>query len=170
MARSYEGAQVTYPERGATLAGELPPGYRHVTRRSRIGRGEAEFRRAGEALLSWRVHDRAGLTVLAGPPPAVGAITVMRLGPPVLGPIAPCRILAVIDEPRRRGFAYGTLPGHPFAGEESFVVELADDDAVWFVIRAFSKPATLLTRLGAPVARIIQTAMTDRFVGAIRKA
>ena len=31
-----------------------------------------------------------------------------------LGPVrAPCRVVYVVDEPDRRGFAYGTLPGHP---------------------------------------------------------
>jgi uncharacterized protein (UPF0548 family) len=36
-----------------------------------------------------------------------------------LGPIrVPCRVVYVLDEPERRGFAYGTLPGHPESGEE----------------------------------------------------
>ena len=34
---------------------------------------------------------------------------------------APCRVVYVIDEPDIRGFAYGTLPGHPESGEERFV-------------------------------------------------
>ena len=35
---------------------------------------------------------------------------------------APCRVVYVVDEPHVRGFAYGTLPGHPESGEERFVV------------------------------------------------
>ena len=169
MVLSYDGAQLTYPERGATLTAALPPGYRHATRRVRVGQGSVDFERAVEALFTWRVHDRAGMTVLAGPTPAVGAVSVMRLGPPVVGAVAPCRILIIVDEPRRHGFAYGTLPGHPFVGEESFVVEWTDDDGVWFDIRAFSRPATLLIRLATPVVRLIQSVMTDRFVGAMRQ-
>ncbi len=168
-AARYEAAELTYPEHGAT-SGQLPAGYRHVIRRERIGEGEAAYRRAVESLFSWRVHRGAGLSVLIGPTPAIGAVAVMRLGPPVVGPVAPCRIIAVVDEPRRRGFAYGTLPGHPFAGEESFVVEWAGDGSVWFSIRAFSRPATLLVRLGAPAVRLVQTVMTDRFVRAARHA
>jgi uncharacterized protein (UPF0548 family) len=30
----------------------------------------------------------------------------------------PCRVVYVVDEPRRAGFAYGTLPGHPEIGGE----------------------------------------------------
>jgi uncharacterized protein (UPF0548 family) len=41
-----------------------------------------------------------------------------------------------VDEPGRRGFAYGTLPGRPETGEEAFVVEKTNDD-VYLVIRAF---------------------------------
>jgi uncharacterized protein (UPF0548 family) len=160
---------LTYPEHGATRSG-LPPGYRHVVRHVRIGAGEATFDRAVAAVFGWRVHRGAGLTVLQGPRPVVDAVVVIRLGPPVLGPVAPCRVVYVVDEPRRRGFAYGTITGHPFSGEESFVVEWADDDGVYFDIRAFSRPATLLVRLAAPVVRLVQNIVTDRFVRALREA
>jgi uncharacterized protein (UPF0548 family) len=160
---------LTYPEHGATR-GELPPGYRHVERWERIGAGEATFHDAAAAVLGWRVHRGAGLTVVAGPEPAVDAVAVMRLGPPLLGPLAPCRVVYVVDEPRRRGFAYGTIAGHPFQGEEAFVVEWAEDDGVFFSIRAFSRPATALVRLAAPVISRIQDIVTDRFVRALRSA
>jgi uncharacterized protein (UPF0548 family) len=162
--------ELTYPEQGATRDGQLPAGYRLVVRRERLGSGEATFHRAVEALLDWRMHRGAGLAVLSAPPrPAVGEVVVTRLGPPVLGPIAPCRIVYVVDEPRRRGFGYGTLPGHPASGEEAFLVEWADDDGVYLVIRAFSRPATALARLGGPVARWIQDIVTDRYVRALRR-
>jgi hypothetical protein len=54
---------------------------------------------------------------------------------------APCRVVYVIDEPRRRGFAYGTLPGHPESGEEAFVLEQRDDGTIASNIIAFSRPA-----------------------------
>jgi uncharacterized protein (UPF0548 family) len=169
-AARYATAELTYAEHGATRA-QLPSGYRHVVRRERIGEGQASFDRAGRALFAWQMHRGAGLTVLAAPPrPMVGAVVVVRLGPPVLGLVAPCRIVYVIDEPRRQGFGYGTLSGHPESGEEAFVVEWADDDAVWLSIRAFSRPATLLSRLGGPVAHRIQAFVTDRYVRALRRA
>ena len=49
---------------------------------------------------------------------AVGSEVMVGLGPLR----APCRVVYVVDEPDRRGFAYGTLPGHPETGEELFAV------------------------------------------------
>ncbi len=162
-------SELTYPEHAAT-AGQLPAGYRHVVRRALIGTGEDAFERAVAALFGWQVHRRAGLTVLSGPPPSVGARVVTRLGPPIIGQVAPCRVVFVVDEPRRQGFAYGTVQGHPFRGEESFVVELADDGEVYFHIRAFSQPATTLVRLAGPIVRRLQDIVTDRFVRAAKRA
>jgi uncharacterized protein (UPF0548 family) len=161
----------TYAETGATRGdGPLPAGYRHLDRRERLGAGEATFTRAVDALFGWRMHRGAGLAVLAAPPaPAVGEVVVTRLGPPVLGQRIPCRIVYVVDEPRRRGFGYGTLPGHPARGEEAFVVEWADNDDVYLVIRAFSRPATLLARLGGPVTGWVQNIATERYVRALRR-
>jgi uncharacterized protein (UPF0548 family) len=73
-----------------------------------------------------------------------------------------------VDEDRRRGFAYGTLPGHPERGEEAFVVRLTDVDEVRFRIRAFSRPASLLARAGGPLTRLAQQFATGRYVTAMR--
>ena len=79
----------------------------------------------------------------------------------------PARVVYVVDEPRRRGFAYGTLPGHPERGEESFVVERLADDSVWLVIRAFSRPSGPLVWIGYPVARLLQAVYTARYERAL---
>ncbi len=79
----------------------------------------------------------------------------------------PARVVYVVDEPARRGFAYGTLPGHPERGEEAFVVERLADDSVWLVIRAFSRPAGPLTWLGYPIARLLQAVYTARYQRAL---
>ena len=86
------------------------------------------------------------------------------------GPIrvsAPARVVYVIDEPKRKGFAYGTLPGHPEDGEEAFIVELADDDSVWIVIRAFSRPSRWYWWLVSPVLRLTQEFYTRRYLRAL---
>ncbi len=49
---------------------------------------------------------------------AVGSEVIVHLGPVRV----PCRVVYVVDEPDRRGFAYGTLPGHAESGEELFLV------------------------------------------------
>lgn len=79
----------------------------------------------------------------------------------------PVRVVYVVDEPARRGFAYGTLPGHPESGEEAFVVERRPDDSVWLTVRAFSRPATAWLRLAAPALRLAQELYTARYLGAL---
>jgi len=151
-------AAYTYPDVGATR-GELPTGYRHVRRSRAVTVGYDE---AVERLMTWQVPEMSGLRVAASTPRVeVGAVSEMRW----LGQRIPCRVVYVVDEPDRVGFAYGTLPGHPERGEEAFVVERASA-GVTFTITAFSRPATLLARLGAPVARRVQDLMTERYLAA----
>jgi uncharacterized protein (UPF0548 family) len=76
---------------------------------------------------------------------------------------APARVVYVVDEPTRRGFAYGTLPGHPEDGEEAFIVEQSPDGAVWLVLRAFSRPATWYWWLVSPALYLTQAFYTRRY-------
>jgi len=81
---------------------------------------------------------------------------------------APCRIVGVVDEPHRWGFAYGTLPGHPEQGEEAFVVSIGADELVRFTITAFSRPGELLTRVAGPIGRAIQSTGTRGYLKALQ--
>jgi uncharacterized protein (UPF0548 family) len=152
---------LTYPEIGATRDASMPPGYHHVDRDEHLGTGAATFERAAAALCGWRMHEAAGMTVVESREDDV----VLRW----LLLTIPCRVVYTVDEPRRRGFAYGTLPGHPERGEEAFVVGLTDTGEVRFRVRAFSRPASLLARAGGPVGRRVQRYMTDRYVTALRR-
>jgi len=150
--------ELTYAEVGASCApGALPPGYRHLRHRTCLGACSLEA--AGEAILTWRMHRAAGVRIEASAPrAAVGVVVTSGLG---IGPLrlsAPCRVVAVVDEVDRVGFAYGSLPGHPATGEESFVAERADDGRVWFTITAFSRPARWYMRAAGPVAPLLQRA------------
>ncbi|WP_368496680.1 DUF1990 family protein [Herbiconiux sp. A18JL235] len=100
-------------------------------------------------------------------PGATAMLTIRLLGLPFKAPV---RVVYQVDEPGRRGFAYGTLPGHPVSGEESFVVEHRADDSVWVVVRAFSRGSTWFYRLGAPVVRAVQTRSLKRYLGALSPA
>ena len=79
----------------------------------------------------------------------------------------PVRVIYVVDEPRRRGFAYGTLPGHPEDGEESWMIDHRDDDSVWITIRAFSRPANRWWWAVYPALRIMQEYYTRRYLRAL---
>jgi uncharacterized protein (UPF0548 family) len=157
-------ARLTYPEIGST-ARALPSGYRHVNRTERLGSGPDAFTEAAAALMSWQAHLRAGLRVsVAGRTAAVGVNVLLhvRIGP--LRVTAPCRVVYVVDEPSRRGFAYGTLDGHPESGEEAFTISLTGDGAVIFAVTAFSRPATWLARAAGPIGRYAQDMLTGRYL------
>ncbi|MEX1080335.1 MAG: DUF1990 domain-containing protein [Homoserinimonas sp.] len=80
---------------------------------------------------------------------------------------APCRVVYIVDEKDRKGFAYGTLAGHPESGEEAFLVERTDDGSVWLTIRSFSRPANWAWWLAAPFLRIAQSVYTRRYFKAL---
>ncbi len=161
--------QPTYAEVGASLRGALVPGYHHDHYERVLGQGREVFEYAKEGLQTWQAHNVAGVEVLprqAGI--CKGATVIVTLGR-VLALAAPCRIVHVINEPKRWGFAYGTLPGHPEEGEEAFMLTLADDDAVRFDVDAFSRPADRLVRLAGPVSRLIQRSATDRYLTSLQR-
>ena len=96
-----------------------------------------------------------------------GDTVVLRvpLGP--FGVKAPARVVYIVDEPNRKGFAYGTLPGHPEDGEEAFIVDRRDDGSVWITIRAFSRPSSKRWWLVYPVLRVMQELITRRYLRAL---
>jgi len=63
------------------------------------------------------------------------------------------RVIYAIEEPRRVGFALGTVGGSVVSGEESFVIEWYDNDEVWFTVRAFDRPVAALYRLFPPLLK-----------------
>ncbi|WP_394279273.1 DUF1990 family protein [Microbacterium sp.] len=66
---------------------------------------------------------------------------------------AELRVISVTDEPRRVGFALGTVGGSVVSGEESFLIEWREDDEVWFTVRAFDRRVGLLYRLWRPLVK-----------------
>lgn len=157
----------SYAEVGATRQDHLPRGYRHLELHVDAGHGRQRYEELAQQLLSWQLHARAGLSLqVSGERVQQGSILVATLP---LGPFkinTRCRVVYLIDEDRRTGFAYGTLLGHPERGEERFQVELTDDERVIFRLRAFSRNAWLLARLGAPVSNRVQAMVNRRYLAA----
>ncbi|GAA1816377.1 DUF1990 family protein [Luedemannella flava] len=165
-------SDLTYAEVGFTRPGlALPAGYHHVTARARVGAGDRAFQGVIAEMREWGIHRGAGLTVRDPQPPAIGVRVNARIGVGPLGVPAPCKVVWVHDEEDLYGYGFGTLPGHPATGEEAFIVTRAGaGGAVYFEVRAFSRPATWYTRLGGPVARAAQRLVTNRYVAAARRA
>ena len=143
----------TYAEQGATQ-GAFPPGYDHDRNRICIGTGPDAFEAGREALRGWR-HFPAGWTHIYPERAALreGEDIVMLFRLFGLWWHNACRIVYVIDEPRRFGFAYGTVVGHVECGEELFLVSMDEEGNVWYQLEAFSRPAIWATRLAYPLAR-----------------
>lgn len=140
---------LTYADVGATQHAVLPRGYRHL-RYERVL--SVPYERAVETLMTWQAHRRTGLSPRpTAPRAATGVEVVCRLGPFR----EPCRVVWALETPDRTGFGYGTLPGHPFTGEESFVLERVGD-RVTFTITVFSRPARWYTRLSGPLPGLAQ--------------
>jgi uncharacterized protein (UPF0548 family) len=163
---------LTYAEVGRTLGrAGLPEGYHRVSEERALGQGEEVWRAACAAVRGWALHRGSGLRVVpADPPIAVGTEVVTDIA--VAGPVhvvATCRIVEVVDEPDRFGFAYGTLRTHPEQGEEAFVVQRDEDGVVRGVVTAFSRGNGPLMRLAAPVVRRQQAAGTLGYLDALQR-
>ena len=160
----------TYSAIGATAT--TPPANFVVDHtRVHLGTGEQTFRRAKSGLEGWKQFDLGWLHAFPTTTPIrsgeVVAVVAKILG---IWSLNAARLVFVVDEPRRFGFAYGTLPGHVERGEERFLVEIADDDSVWYDILAFSQPKHVLTKIGYPLVRRLQKRFGRESAAAMRRA
>jgi uncharacterized protein (UPF0548 family) len=165
---------LTYTEVGASFDGQLPDGYHHVRAGTELGQGDDVWARARAGIREWAAHGGAGITVAPADAPISEGTTVAvitAVGP--LRVLAACRIVRVVDEANRFGFAYGTLPSHPEEGEEHFVVSrdvdsTGDGGTVRFDVVTFSRPHDLLTKLGGPIPRRLQAHATEQYLEGMR--
>ncbi|HNM27952.1 MAG TPA: DUF1990 domain-containing protein, partial [Saprospiraceae bacterium] len=120
----------TYSEVGRTADTEAcVEGFDHDAQCVVVGRGLADFERARQALREWAHFPPAWTRILPGQAPLSAGNTVaifFRLFG--LWWHNSCRIVYAVEEPRRFGFAYGTLPAHLERGEELFLVRLDEEE------------------------------------------
>lgn len=157
---------VTYSHVGSTLTAAAGRYERSVE----LGSAPGTFERAVEGIRAWACHAGIGATIHPPRPPIeVGTdlLVVLPIGPWRM--LVPDRIVAVVDEPDRFGFAYGTLPGHPERGEEGFWIERSADGAVRATIRVEATGAWLLARIGAPVVTAFQRVALQRYLRGLQR-
>ena len=146
----------SYAEVGATRS-DPPSGYTVDHNRVQLGSGVEVYERAAKALKEWRQFELGWVTpVPHGVRVEEGAVVAVKARAGGLWSLNACRVVYVIDEARRFGFAYGTLPDHVEQGEERFTIEWQPDDSVWYDILAFSRPRHPLVRAGFLYARRLQ--------------
>jgi uncharacterized protein (UPF0548 family) len=79
---------------------------------------------------------------------------------------AELRVISVTEEKRRVGFVLGTVSGSVVSGEESFeLVWREDNDEVWFTVRAFDAPDSLLYRT---IPRLVKRRRRELFARYLR--
>jgi len=161
---------LTYEPIGISGNTEAPAGYR-LDRWSRtLGASDDVFHSAAQALRTWQVHRGVGLIVCDDGPPTVGAVVAMAAPLPLGFIDVVCRVVAVVEEPDRFGFSYGTLRVHPEQGEEAFTVVRKQDGSVVFEVTAASRPRHVLARACPPLARRLQRSATTRYLDAMSAA
>jgi uncharacterized protein (UPF0548 family) len=163
---SYRNLALTYPEAGAT-ASAMPAGYRHLAVRRRLGSGRELFDRAADKAMRFGMQRGVGLNIHSTSQRAEpGTVVVLRRGPVQ----AACRVVYVVDEPDRRGFAYGTLPQHPAIGEELFLVEYdSDTTEVHGSVVSFSKPGSTAMKALGPIMPLAQKLAALLYLRALRR-
>lgn len=146
----------SYAHIGASHKG-APRGYDVDHHRVQIGIGIGAFQRGGAALRRWEMFNVPWLCLcFPDTPVKVGAIVAILASHAGIWSLNACRIVYVIEEAERYGFAYGTLPEHGERGEERFTVQFCrNDSSVWYDLYAFSRPR-FAARLLYPYARSLQ--------------
>ena len=166
LARCADDA-LTYQPAGGSLTEVTPPGLHRHHWETTLRGGDA-FDRAADAIRSWEMHRGAGLFVSTDGPIEVGTNVAMNAPLPLGSVDVTCRIVAVIDESDRYGFAYGTLSVHPERGEEAFVV-VREDGSARVAVDAISSPAHPVARLVPFVADWLQDRAVRQYLAAIER-
>ena len=178
LLRNSELANFTYDQIGATRRDQAPRGFDLDCVSAPLGYGETAFTAAIAAFSEWRMFPSEMATVLT-PSAAirVGEIVAIQFKTLIAWSVCPSRVIYTINERKpcdgihRFGFGYGTLPGHVERGEEQFLLQWdRATDEVSYSIKAFSRPASLLVRIGYPYARLQQARFRRLSVRAMQRS
>jgi uncharacterized protein (UPF0548 family) len=139
-----------------------------------IGNGPADFDRARQALADWRQFDLGWVELFPRQSPiAVGTVVAVAIRHLGFWSLNGCQVVyhSTSNGPGAFGYAYGTLSNHAESGEELFeiFVDPRTDDVI-YRIRATSKPQAMLTRLGQPIVRALQSRFRRDSAEAMRRA
>lgn len=140
-----------------------------------IGHGNADFKRARTALLTWKHFDIGWVetfprqaAVEAG---TVVAVLIRHLGFWSLNGARVLYRVGETDDQAAFGFAYGTLTNHAESGEELFEVFIDGQSArVMYRIRAVSWPQSAVTWIGQPIVRLFQARFRRDSAAAMKRA
>lgn len=133
-----------------------------------VGEGEDLWRRASVDLLQWKVKTRSGFRVSSPGPVTSGERLRITMGVLGLNVTEPVEVVEVVEGPRRVGFAYRTLPGHPVSGEEAFVLHRVGGK-VLLTLRSLTRAAPQQPWKGLfPLLLVAQWVVRRRYLRSLR--
>jgi len=147
----------TYKDVGASRTDVKVKGFDNDHNSMVIGKGEDTWQAAKEVLNNWN-HFPSKWTKIEPAEKGIFIGNNVSVLFRIFGIwfINSARIVYIIEEENKYGFAYGTLTGHIEKGEEIFYIERDETGTISYHIKAFSKPNNLLVWLGYPMARFFQ--------------
>lgn len=166
--RDHDGMPWSYDAVGATRDGPWPAGF--AVDEDGVDLGLGAFPAAADAVRRWAMFDPPWLRLTDRSPPAPGRTVVFASHQLGMWALSACRVVYVIDEADRYGFAYGTLHDHAVSGEERFLVQRDPSGRTTFAVRKFSRIASPTLRWFAPYVRRLQLAFSRDACAAISQA
>jgi uncharacterized protein (UPF0548 family) len=165
----------------ATSPAEGLPSATCDVHRSRVqplpGEGvDATFERVRARLFAYDIFPPRWVryVVCPGPTISTGSLIVQRTGVGALNVESAVRVVTTWDTTDRgerdAGFRYVTLEGHPERGVASFSLRRHASGEVMLTIDARSEAGTIVARIGRPVARRLQLAITRAAVRRLSEA
>ncbi len=154
----------------------IPGGYNLDHHKVHLGNGQKVFDRSKQMLAEWRMMETGWTSIWPSKPPlSEGTVVSILVSIMEIWVINIARIVCRVEESDSEkdmfGFAYGTLDQHVEKGEEQFLITWDHkDDSVWFGIKAFSKPSSLLIWLGYPYVRFLQKRFAKDALAAFSRA
>lgn len=174
MAEDASSTDLSYGPPGATRPAceswtePAPPRFRRFEGTVVLGHGDEVWADAASEVLSWGIKRRSGFRVSPANTVVEGSVYQITAS---WGPFAvhePVQVVAVVNDPDRCSFAYGTSWGHPVSGEEAFVVHRNPDGAVILTLRSLTRPApTGLWRPAFPFLLVAQRFYRRRYQRAL---
>ncbi|GAA4417575.1 hypothetical protein GCM10023169_06190 [Georgenia halophila] len=127
-----------------------------------------DLARAWDALVSWRVHRRAGLRVRASGPAAVGSRVDLFLGPRFARMGGTDEVTELIETDGLARLTYRTRPGHAERGEQTFELS-TDGGRLRLDVSSRSATDHRLLMAFETAGRLGQQYMAMRYVGSMRR-
>jgi uncharacterized protein (UPF0548 family) len=163
---NYDCVGSTCPSSGTWT--RQPSGYRRYEETIVIGRGDTEWTAAAGALMEWEIKTRSGFQVAPASKATEGQSYCLTASIGLFDVREPIRVVTVVAEPDRRGFAYGTLEGHPVSGEEAFIVH-RNEDNVLLTVRSLTRPSSGAWRIAFPALLVAQRFYRGRYRKALAR-